>query len=128
MPASVEDTLRAEPKAPARARAIVRQLSIDEETRRNLELIVSELVTNSVVHGETATNRTLLLKLRCEPAAVSGEVCDYGGGFEWEPHEPELGEPGGLGLMVVDHLAERWGVRRNGGVCVWFECVCSEAS
>ena len=123
MPEELVDVLEPTPTAPARARELVRGLPADEQTRRNVELIVSELVTNSVIHtGATRTDR-LRLRLRCEQSGVSGEVCDPGHGFDWESAEPDLTEPGGLGLMVVDQLAANWGVRRDGETCVWFECV-----
>lgn len=119
----IEDTLPLHPRAPAVARELVRGLSIDEETRRTLELVVSELVTNSVVHGDGESDEALALRIRCESAAVSGEICGPGEVFAWERHEPDLASPGGLGLLVVDSLVERWGISTNGGTCVWFECV-----
>jgi two-component sensor histidine kinase len=119
----VEGTLAAGPAAPGEARELVRDLGLDPATRGNLELIVSELVANSVVHGvgEECSGQ-VRLRLCSEAERVRGEVCDGGDGFEWEPHEPELTEPGGLGLVLVDSLTERWGVRRNCSACVWFVC------
>ena len=128
MAEEVVDTLERTAKAPAQARKLVRSLSAGESTRRKVELIVSELVTNSVVHTGTASRDWVLLRLRCEQSRVSGEVCDPGEGFDWQRSEPDLSEPGGLGLMVVDQLAGKWGVRRNGETCVWFECVEPDAS
>ena len=125
MGAVIEDRLPAEPKAPAQARNLVRELELDDETRQNVELIVSELVSNSVKHTGDGAQRMVRLKLECLPEGVQGEVCDDGGGFDWEPHDPQLSEPGGLGLMVVDHLAENWGIKQNSVSCVWFECACS---
>ena len=127
MPKEVLDVLEPTPRAPARARELVRGLPVEEATRRNVELIVSELVTNSVIHTGATPRDRLLLRLRCEPSGVSGEVCDPGAGFNWENDEPDLSEPGGLGLMVVDQLAASWGVRRDGETCVWFECVDADA-
>jgi two-component sensor histidine kinase len=127
MAEEVVDMLEPTAKAPARARELVRGLPAEESTRRKVELIVSELVTNSVMHADTSTRDALLLRLRCERSRVSGEVCDAGEGFDWQLTEPDLSEPGGLGLMVVDRLAASWGVRRNGGTCVWFECVEADA-
>jgi anti-sigma regulatory factor (Ser/Thr protein kinase) len=124
MPTEIHDTLQPDPKAPARAREIVRGLAVPETVRNSVELIVSELVTNSIVHSEA--NAAVELRLRSNAKRVSGEVCDLGGGFSWEPEEPDLDEPGGLGLLVVDQLAAEWGVRRNGETCVWFECVAAE--
>lgn len=119
--------LEATPKAPARARELVRSLPAEETTRRKVELIVSELVTNSVVHTGVGARDMVRLRLRCEQSGVSGEVCDPGTGFSWTGEEPDLSEPGGLGLMVVDQLAKEWGVRHNGETCVWFACVDSES-
>ncbi|MDQ3934130.1 MAG: ATP-binding protein [Actinomycetota bacterium] len=123
MPDELVDLLEPTPRAPARARELVRALPADEETRRKVELIVSELVTNSVIHTGVSPTERLRLRLRCERSGVSGEVCDPGKGFDWENAEPDLSEPGGLGLMVVDQLALNWGVHRDGETCVWFECV-----
>lgn len=119
----IEDALPLHPRAPAVARELVRGLAVDDVTRANLELIVSELVTNSVVHGDAESDQELALRIKCGSAGVCGEVCGPGAAFEWERHDPDLTEPGGLGLMLVDNLTKRWGIRRNGGTCVWFECV-----
>ena len=119
----VERTLEPDLTAPAAARGLVRELAVADECRRNVELIVSELVSNAVVHGQSAADdAALLLRVECEGGRVHGEICDGGSGFDWEPSDPDLSEPGGLGLMVVDQLASRWGVRRNGATCVWFVC------
>lgn len=119
---AIEDSLPLHPQAAGAARRLVRGLSLDDATRQTVELIVSELVTNSVLHGDSASDRDLALRIECGDACVSGEVCGPGAGFEWEQHEPDLTTPGGLGLMLVDNLTERWGIRRDGCTCVWFEC------
>jgi anti-sigma regulatory factor (Ser/Thr protein kinase) len=119
----IEDTLPLDPRAPGIARELVRGLGVDDATRRTLELIVSELVTNSVVHGDTAPEGELALRINSDTDGVRGEVCGPGPTFEWEQHEPNLTTPGGLGLMLVDNLAESWGITRNGDTCVWFECL-----
>ena len=123
MAKTINDALPLHPRAAGVARELVRGLALDDATRQTLELIVSELVTNSVIHGDAESDRDLALRITCEDANVSGEVCGPGAGFEWEQHEPDLATPGGLGLMLVDNLTERWGIRRNGCTCVWFECV-----
>ena len=87
-----------------------------------LELVVTELVTNALVHG---TGR-IELRLRKQDDGVRGEVTDQGGGFE-----PVLiGMPdlttadgrrtGGLGLPLVASLCDHWGVY-DGSSHVWFE-------
>ena len=122
MPAVVEEKLEATPRAPQEARKLLGALELDPDVRSSVELIISELVSNSVLHGEGRPGRELELKVRCDSDIVHGEVCDDAQAFEWEPHEPDLTEPGGLGLMIVDNLADRWGVHKNGFACVWFEC------
>ncbi len=88
-----------------------------------LELIVSELVSNSVLHGGGPEGRALRLRIQLDGGRVKGEVCDKAAiPFEWQRHKPDLAEPGGLGLMIVDELAKRWGIRQNCLSCVWFEC------
>jgi two-component sensor histidine kinase len=118
----VERSLELGPAAPAAARRLVGDISLDENARAKLELIVSELVTNSVVHAGEAARAELSVRLRRERERVRGEVCGNGPEFDWAPHDPDLEEPGGLGLMIVDQLSERWGIQTNSHVCVWFEC------
>ena len=122
MAPAVERTFPAEPEVPARARRLVGDLQLDAETRATVELIVSELVTNAVLHGVGERGGELSVALKRQGAWVRGEVCDDGEGFEWRPQEPDLDEPGGLGLLVVDRVAKRWGINRDGISCVWFEC------
>ena len=118
----VERSLELGPTAPAAARQLVSDISLDDTARSKLELILSELVTNSVKHAGRAGDAELSVSLRRERELVHGEVCGEGPEFEWTPHDPDLEEPGGLGLMIVNDLAERWGIITNSQVCVWFEC------
>jgi anti-sigma regulatory factor (Ser/Thr protein kinase) len=58
------------------------------------------------------------------------EVSDGGAGFV-PPKRPaprlDAEEPGGWGLVLVDRLADRWGVARDEGTSVWFELDRSDA-
>lgn len=119
--AAVGATLSAGPKAPAEARELVRGLTLDSATRGKVELIVSELVANSVRHGGTEPAGDVTVTLESDPAFVRGEISDDGVGFDWVRNDPELNEPGGLGLLIVDRLSKRWGTRRDRAFCVWFE-------
>jgi two-component sensor histidine kinase len=118
----VERSLALGPAAPAAARRLAGDITLDDAARQRLELILSELVTNSVKHAGAAGAAELSVRLSRERERIRGEVCGAGPEFEWTPHDPDLEEPGGLGLMIVDTLAERWGIRHNSEVCVWFEC------
>jgi anti-sigma regulatory factor (Ser/Thr protein kinase) len=82
-------------------------------------LLVSELVTNSIVHG--GRSRPVNVRVRGEPAALRVEVKDDGPGFAPRPGAMQSSESGGFGLFLVDRLADRWGVAFDGATYVWFE-------
>ena len=94
--------------------------ALKEEQLAELRLLVTELLSNSVKHGGGHDWITLDVELYAD--AVRAVVTDHGGGFEPEPHpQPHADRPGGWGLCLVDRLADRWGVERDGGTAVWFE-------
>ena len=82
----------------------------------DLALVVTELVTNAVVHGRGAIS----LSLRIRGDRVYGEVVDEGGGFERELRERGPDDLSGRGLLIVDALCIRWGIH-EGTTHVWFE-------
>jgi anti-sigma regulatory factor (Ser/Thr protein kinase) len=92
------------------------------EKLEGVRLIVSELVTNSVRHAGLSPNEQILLAVVVSDGSVRGRVCDSGPGFE-KPSEPrpKTDLSGGWGLPIVERIADRWGVERNGCACVWFE-------
>jgi anti-sigma regulatory factor (Ser/Thr protein kinase) len=101
------------------ARSAVSDRCADELGRGcmgELLLVVTELVTNAVVHGRGA----ITLRIRVDGDRVYGEVVDEGGGFEWEVRERGPDEVNGRGLMIVDALSRCWGIC-EGTTHVWFE-------
>jgi anti-sigma regulatory factor (Ser/Thr protein kinase) len=118
----VKERFAAAPEVPGHARALVRKLDLDEETRYAVELIVSELVTNAVVHGDGGRGAPLSVMLRRDGRCVRGRVCSQGDSFEWSAGGKDLYVPGGLGLRLVDTMTRDWGIEQNGCSCVWFEC------
>ncbi len=81
------------------------------------ELLVSELVTNAVLHARSATRVTLerngrMLRISVyDDSPVQPRVRDYG---------PEAVT--GRGLLLVERIAKSWGVFPDGaGKSVWFE-------
>lgn len=93
-------------------------------SRRNAQLVLSELVTNSIVHaGLDPDHDEIELTFRHTPAGVRVEVLDHGCGFSDEAIDmPRRGpQVGGSGLAIVARLADRWGVDRAAGTRVWFE-------
>jgi anti-sigma regulatory factor (Ser/Thr protein kinase) len=131
--ASTEElTLSGAPESVRAARDFVRRV-LDEATTppeavEEAALLVSELVTNAVIH----TDADVCLRVRTGPVARI-EVQDEGGpipesavppaGSPGLPRAAEAVEPGGLGLAIVATLASRWGVDdpRGPGKVVWFE-------
>jgi anti-sigma regulatory factor (Ser/Thr protein kinase) len=106
--------------AAAARRAVEQTLLLDGELLETVKLLVSELVTNSVRHAGLPAGGEIGLTAAAAERLVRVEVTDAGRGFD--PAQcPEPSENGGWGLRLVDSLADRWGVVRTGGVCVWFE-------
>jgi anti-sigma regulatory factor (Ser/Thr protein kinase) len=115
-----EFTLPADTVSPRTARERVRGwLGTwgDGDSRDTVVLLVSELVTNSIVHARTA----LTVRLETAGRAVTVEV-DDGNTESPARRTPRANHPGGRGLVLLDELADRWGVReRPDGKTVWFE-------
>ena len=83
------------------------------QQREDAALMVSELVTNAVVHGVGAIS----LRIDLEADTVRIEVADEGN-VALAP-SPEAGAHGGWGLRIVEQLADDWGVL-EGSTRVWF--------
>lgn len=114
--------LRPGPEAAGEGRHALDRLegAIDAERLSELRLLVTELLTNSVRHG--ASREWITLDVEICANAVRAVVTDQGRGFVPDPSpRPHPDRPGGWGLCLVDHLADRWGVERRRGTSVWFE-------
>jgi anti-sigma regulatory factor (Ser/Thr protein kinase) len=126
MAKAVVHKLPVDSDAPKRARDLVNKVPLSRDARESIELIISELVTNVVRHGARDPAGELSMALRREGERVTGEVCGRGPEFSWAAPEPD--RTGGRGLLIVDEIADRWGIKSNSQVCVWFECVdCASA-
>jgi anti-sigma regulatory factor (Ser/Thr protein kinase) len=107
--------------APGMARSALTALGLPEPPAHDLRLLVSELVTNSVRHADCAPEAKIDLRVDRRAGHVRVEVCDAGSGFDARVVEPDLLEPGGRGLFLVDRMSTRWGVEGKSETCVWFE-------
>lgn len=106
------------PRSPASASA-ARQLvtthttTLGPQQREDAALLVSELVSNAVLHGIGAIS----LRIDVEPNGVRVEIADQGN-VAVAPN-PTPGAHGGWGLRIVEKLADDWGVL-EGSTRVWF--------
>jgi anti-sigma regulatory factor (Ser/Thr protein kinase) len=118
-------TFSADRQAPGAARHALECLegSLDEALAADVRLLVSELVTNSLRHTGTTE---IQLEVWWSDQLVRVAVSDQGAGFDLRGR-PQPGEASGWGLFMVDRLADRWGVAKNGRTCVWFELTRPEA-
>lgn len=110
--------LKRDEMAPVAARHAVDELegSLSAEQRSDVRLLVSELVTNCVQHGDGDGVVVLLDAER--PEVLRCEVIDGGNGFV--PTARDTTSHRGWGLNLVAQLADSWGVR-TGSTHVWFE-------
>jgi serine phosphatase RsbU (regulator of sigma subunit)/anti-sigma regulatory factor (Ser/Thr protein kinase) len=117
MPAPSELALRKGLEAVPCARRFVRGLTADGPDRYELELVVTELVTNAVLYGEPPMS----LRVVPDVGRTRVEVADTGRTMP-QTALPRTDSMTGRGLGLVATLAERWGVRRTKhGKAVWAE-------
>ncbi|WP_370335858.1 ATP-binding protein [Catenulispora sp. MAP5-51] len=85
-------------------------------------LVVSELVSNVVRHGDGEPEPIAELVLLAQPGdTVRIEVHDSGR-YPFEPHGSQIADESGRGLMVVAAVASRCGVVATpAGKCAWCE-------
>jgi hypothetical protein len=104
----------------ARSRLVGSGIGPDEPVAETLILLISELVTNAVVHtGCPAVLRMLFPVAPASPVRV--EVADSSEAPP-APRHAHRDETGGRGLELVDGLADRWGWQPEGaGKQIWCE-------
>ncbi|CAL9468875.1 hypothetical protein SUDANB58_02810 [Streptomyces sp. enrichment culture] len=115
---------QAEPERIATARRHLRDLLHDwpdAEQRDAAVLLLSEALTNVLVH--TDADALLVAEMTGEPGErrIRAEVFDDGADL---PHKRRPGEmaSSGRGLMLIELLADAWGVAPRGrGKSIWFE-------
>ncbi|MDQ0843438.1 MULTISPECIES: ATP-binding protein [unclassified Streptomyces] len=106
----------------ARSRLLKSGMGDDEPLAETLILLISELVTNAVVHtGCPAVLRMLFGAGTAEVGTVRVEVADVSA-CPPRPRHARGEDTGGRGLELVDGLADRWGWQREGaGKSIWCE-------
>jgi len=87
------------------------------EVNDTAQLLVSELVTNAVLHA----GPPLELRIHLDTKRVLVAVEDASSVYP-HPRDPAESDSNGRGLLLVDKLSTSWGWHRvDGGKRVWFE-------
>jgi anti-sigma regulatory factor (Ser/Thr protein kinase) len=117
-------------EAPGQARAALRELPSRLQPQvPALELLVSELVANSVRHGSLLPSDQIVLVVEDLGDSVRVEVGDPGrcykeaqAGWSRAHDDPDgAASKGAYGLVIVNSAADRSGVRWEDGTVAWFE-------
>jgi anti-sigma regulatory factor (Ser/Thr protein kinase) len=124
MPVQLEVNLPPRAEAAALARRSLEHLErdLEPEVLESLRLLVTELVTNSVRHGDLSASDRIRLRLARLDNRIRVEVTDPGDGFYSRPPQtPDPERTSGWGLFLVDRIADRWGTSGDAANTVWFE-------
>src|SRR5829696_7709578 len=89
-------------------------LELGAELIKDLRLMVSELVTNSIRHAAPEKADSVGLRAWLYDNRFKIEVSDSGPGFERVVTAGRGDEIGGWGLFIVQSLSDRWGAERRG--------------
>jgi anti-sigma regulatory factor (Ser/Thr protein kinase) len=86
-------------------------------------LVLSELVTNAVKYGTEHGQDVLRIVIEAEGESLRVEIEQPRPATDLKPVEPRLeaNDFGGLGLYIVDELADDWGTEAGPPGTVWFE-------
>jgi anti-sigma regulatory factor (Ser/Thr protein kinase) len=108
------------PRAVGAARRALREWErhFEPDAFYDLSMCVSELVTNTIQHGELEDDEIELVVRRGKRVARA----------EVRTPQPDVAvasspvaTPSGWGMFIVDRVADRWGVDRSEGMAVWCE-------
>jgi anti-sigma regulatory factor (Ser/Thr protein kinase) len=125
----IEILLPLDVQAPGAARTIVEHYLRDRPEAPAIDtaqLLVSELVTNSLRHSGARPDDQVRLTIRAMPGRVWIAVQDPGLGADIMAAAADPTRSNGFGLQLVETLSEHWGVERlaRGGTQVWAQVLC----
>ena len=119
---SVHVCLPSDNRAARAARLSLRLLEsyVPEETIEEMDLLVSELVTNCVKHASLMHDQEIQVDANSTDRGIRVEVTNAGGA-QLANRLPMKAEESGWGLLIVTKIATRWGIKTNGRTRIWFE-------
>ena len=91
---------------------VLRQL-VSPIVSEHAQLLVSEMVTNSLMHSGAPPGDPVRLRIQVAGGRCRIEVEDQGSGAPFSPGRPDLRRGGGMGLRLVEAFSECWGVVRQ---------------
>ncbi len=109
-------------RAPSSARSALSVLEphLGEDRLQGLRLVITELITNSIRHSGMDDQAVVGLDIRLQDGVLRCTVSDPGSGFEKpEVVRPHADRAGGFGLVILDSVADSWGVERDELFRVW---------
>ena len=116
-------SLRLDPDVDAagKAREALERLEVERGVLQDMNLLVTELVTNSVRHADAPAHEPVQVEVAVAGDHVFVAVEDGGSGFKPKPRSAHSPRDSGWGLHLVERLSSRWGVMSNGRTRVWLE-------
>jgi serine phosphatase RsbU (regulator of sigma subunit)/anti-sigma regulatory factor (Ser/Thr protein kinase) len=97
--------------------------SVRDDVRADVELLVTELVSNVVRHEDA---RVINVEVTVDiggavTVTVTGGISEPSAALVHAAGRPALSSAGGRGLLILDSTASTWGTwRKNGKTTVWF--------
>lgn len=131
-PGIAEVTIPLDMQAPGVARTVILRClagHVSSSVLDDAQLLVSELVTNSLRHSGAPEGDDLIVRVDVWRGRCRLEVEDRGHDGEIALRPPDRAEGRGMGLNMVQMLSERWGVIRapEGPTRVWAQLPCARA-
>lgn len=99
---------------------IAKECSLDEDPSETFKLILSEAVTNAIVHGNKENpDKSVHVKVVIKDNFISADVKDEGTGFKPEEKKDPLKEEnlldtGGRGIFLIRQFSDHLEFRENG--------------
>jgi anti-sigma regulatory factor (Ser/Thr protein kinase) len=116
--------LACDPAVVAEARRAVTRFEsgVPETVIESARLLVTELVTNSLLHGIAEGDGWIDVVIERRARCLRIEVADpASAGRRPVLRSVDPTSTSGWGLQLVDRLASDWGVETGSGTCVWCE-------
>ena len=117
---SLQRSVQAPGDARAALNALCDELGVARSRRHTLVLLVSEVVSNAVLHSTGPFDADIEITAAVGEEAIRVTVTDAGEGFVPSERDPAR-EDGGYGLYLLEQAASDWGVEVGQATSVWFD-------